>query len=65
MFDKSTLPEYLTVREKGGVGDIIAVKLIAKIGDVRRLHSAKALIAWIVLTHCRINRGSLLVQNAR
>ena len=29
----------------GGVGDVLAVKLIAEIGDVRRLHSAKALIA--------------------
>ena len=30
----------------GGVGDVLAVKLIAEIGDVRKLHSAKALIAW-------------------
>lgn len=41
-----SLPEYSTVREMGGVGDVLAVKLIAEIGDVRRLHSAKALIAW-------------------
>ena len=41
-----SLPEYTTVREMGGVGDVLAVKLIAEIGDVRRLHSAKALIAW-------------------
>lgn len=41
-----SLPEYATVREMGGVGDVLAVKLIAEIGDVRRLHSAKALIAW-------------------
>ena len=41
-----TLPEYKTVREMGGVGDVLAVKLIAEIGDVRRLHNAKALIAW-------------------
>lgn len=40
------LPEYSTVREMGGVGDVLAVKLIAEIGDVRRLHNAKALIAW-------------------
>ena len=37
---------YSTVREMGGVGDVLAVKLMAEIGDVRRLHSAKALIAW-------------------
>lgn len=41
-----SLPEYLTVRAMGGVGDVLAPKLIAEIGDVRRLHSAKALIAW-------------------
>lgn len=29
----------------GGVGDVLAVK-IAEIDDVKRLHSAKALIAW-------------------
>ena len=40
-----TLPEYSTVREMGGVGDVLAVKLIAEIGDVRRLHNAKALVA--------------------
>lgn len=40
------LPEYSMVREMGGVGDVLAVKLIAGIGDVRRLHNAKALIAW-------------------
>ena len=41
-----SLPEYSTVREMGGVGDVLAVKLIAEIGDVRRLHNAKSLIAW-------------------
>ena len=40
-----TLPEYSTVRAMGGVGDVLAPKLIAEIGDVRRLHSAKALVA--------------------
>ena len=41
-----SLPEYSTVREMGGVGDVLAPKLIAEIGDVRRFHNAKALIAW-------------------
>ncbi|MCC8026848.1 MAG: IS110 family transposase [Clostridium sp.] len=41
-----SLPEYSTVRAMGGVGDVLAVKLIAEIGDVRILHNAKALIAW-------------------
>ena len=41
-----SLPEYSMVRAMGGVGDVLAPKLIAAIGDVRRLLSAKALIAW-------------------
>lgn len=41
-----SLPEYSTVREMGGVGDVLAVKLIAEIGDIRKLHNAKSLIAW-------------------
>lgn len=30
----------------GGVGDVLAPKLIAEIGDIRRFHSSKALIAY-------------------
>ena len=41
-----TLPEYPVVRAMGGVGDVLAVKLIAEIGDVRKFHSGKALIAY-------------------
>lgn len=41
-----SLPEYSVVRSMGGVGDGLAPKLIAEIGDVRRLHSASALVAW-------------------
>lgn len=44
-----SLPEYSRVREMGGVGDVLVVKLFAEIGDVRRLHSTKALIAWAVI----------------
>ena len=40
------LPEYPVVRSMGGVGDTLAPRLIADIGDVRRFHSAKALIAY-------------------
>ncbi|WP_245157171.1 IS110 family transposase [Anaerovorax sp. IOR16] len=40
------LPEYPVVRAMGGVGDVLAPKLIAEIGDVRRFHSSKALIAY-------------------
>lgn len=41
-----TLPEYETVRAMGGVGDVLAPKLIAEIGDIRRFHNGKALIAF-------------------
>ena len=40
------MPEYSVVREMGGVGDVLAVRLIADIGDVRRFHNGKALIAY-------------------
>ncbi len=41
-----SLPEYSTVQAMGRVGDVLSVKLIAEIGDVRRFHSAKALVAY-------------------
>jgi transposase len=41
-----SVKEYAVVREMGGVGDILAPRLIAEIGDVRRFHSGKALVAY-------------------
>lgn len=41
-----TLPEFFVVREMSGVGDVLAPRIIAEIGDVRRFHSASALIAY-------------------
>lgn len=40
------LKEYSTVRAMNGVGDILSVRLIAEIGDVRRFHNGSALIAY-------------------
>ena len=40
------LPEYSVVRSMGGVGEVLAPRLIADIGDVRRFHSGKALVAY-------------------
>lgn len=40
------MPEYETVMAMKGVGDTIGPRLIAEIGDPRRFHSAKALIAY-------------------
>ena len=42
----STLPEYSVVREMKGVGDVLSVRLIAEIGDVRRFHNGSALVAF-------------------
>ena len=41
-----TLPEYEVVEKMNGVGDILAPRLIAEIGDVRRFHSGSALVAF-------------------
>lgn len=41
-----TLPEYKVVRSMKGVGDKLAPRLIAEIGDIRRFKSAKALNAY-------------------
>ena len=40
------LPEYQVVHDMGGVGDTLAARLIGEIGDVRRFHNAKALVAY-------------------
>ena len=42
----SSLPEYGVVREMSGVGAVLAPRLIAEIGDVRRFHSGSALVAY-------------------
>lgn len=41
-----SLKEYEIVREMPGVGDTLAPRLIAEIGDIRRFHSKNALIAY-------------------
>lgn len=41
-----SLPEYPVVRSMAGIGDVLAPKIIAEIGDVTRFHNAKALIAY-------------------
>ena len=41
-----TFPEYKTVMSMGAIGESLAPRLIAEIGDPRYFHSAKALIAY-------------------
>lgn len=64
-FLAKSLPEYSTVREMGGVGDVLAPKLIAEIGDVRRLHNAKALIAWAGIDPPPYESGQFVGSNRR
>lgn len=59
------LPEYSTVREMGGVGEVLAPKLIAEIGDVRKLHSAKALIAIAGIDPPPYESGQFVGSNRR
>ena len=42
----SSLPEYPVVMEMFGVGPVLGPQLMAEIGDVRRFHSKKALVAF-------------------
>ncbi len=42
----TSLPEYSIVRAMPGVGDVLSVRLIAEIGDIRRFHSGSALVAY-------------------
>ena len=64
-FLAKSLPEYSTVREMGGAGDVLAPKLIAEIGDVRRLHNAKALIAWAGIDPPPYESGQFVGSNRR
>lgn len=41
-----SLPEYDTVSSMNGVGEKLAPRIIAEIGDVRKYHSGKALVAY-------------------
>lgn len=54
----TTLPEYNTVRAMNGVGDVLAPRLIAEIGDVRRFHSGSALIAFAGIDSPSFQSGS-------
>jgi len=59
-FVARTLKEYETVRAMNGVGDILAPRLIAEIGDVRRFHSGSALVAYAGLDSPPFESGSFI-----
>ena len=58
-----SLPEYAIVRNMGGVGDVLAPKLIAEIGDVRRFHNGKALIAYAGIDTPPYESGNFVGSN--
>jgi len=60
-----SLPEYPVVREMGGVGEVLAPKLIAEIGDVRRFHSGKALIAYAGIDTPPYESGQFVGSNRK
>lgn len=55
-----TLPEYDTVRAMNGVGDVLAPRLIAEIGDVRRFHNGSALVAFAGIDSPPFQSGSFM-----
>ena len=59
------LPEYSVVRGMGGVGEVLAPKLIAEIGDVRRFHSGKALIAYAGIDTPPYESGQFVGSNRK
>jgi transposase len=55
-----SLKEYDTVRAMSGVGDVLAPRLMAEIGDVKRFHSGSALIAYAGLDSPPFESGSFV-----
>ena len=60
-----SLPEYSVVRAMGGVGEVLAAKLIAEIGDVRRFHHGKSLISYAGIDSPPYQSGQFTAQNRR
>ena len=60
-----TLPEFSVVKEMSGVGDVLAPRIIAEIGDVRRFHSASALIAYAGIDAPPYQSGSFYGSNRK
>ena len=58
-----TLPEFSIVREMPGIGDTLAVRLIAEIGDVRRFHSKRAVTAYAGIDTPPYESGSFVASN--
>lgn len=60
-----SLKEYEVIRAMSGVGDTLAPRLIAEIGDVRRFNSGKALIAYAGIDAPPYESGQFISTNRR
>jgi len=60
-----SLPEFSVVREMAGVGDVLAPRIIAEIGDVKRFHSASALIAYAGIDTPPYESGEFRASNRK
>lgn len=60
-----TLKEYDVVRDMPGVGDTLAPRLIAEIGDIRRFHNKKALIAYAGIDAPPFESGQFVANKRR
>ncbi len=59
----ATLPEYLVVMEKYGVGPSLGPQLMAEIGDVRRFKSKKSLVAFAGIDAPPYQSGTLSIHS--
>ena len=59
----ASLPEYPVVMEMFGVGPVLGPQLMAEIGDVRRFHSKKALVAFAGIDAPPYQSGSVDVRS--
>lgn len=61
----ATLPEYPVVMEMFGVGPALGPQLMAEIGDVRRFHAKKALVAFAGIDAPPYQSGTVDVRSRR
>lgn len=61
----SNLEEYEVVHSMSGVGDVLAPRLIAEIGDVKRFHSGSALIAYAGIDSPPFESGNFIGRKRR
>jgi len=59
----ASLPEYHIVMQMFGVGSILGAQLMAEIGDVRRFHSKRALVAFAGIDAPPYQSGQMNIQS--